>query len=144
MVTCTRLTFGARVLWSGLPHICELPSHFVSTYDILQVSMLSATWGAGRRTLKGMTSLRKALGTWSNRSIRVRASHRTDRPASLRLPRPYGNFWQGHPDSMTLFLLTSFSKLHKQQSASSTCVSVFRSYCHSLCAIYTLLISGSL
>ena len=144
MVTCTRPSFGARVLRSGLPHIRKLSSHLVSTYDILRVSMLSATWGACPWTLKGTTSSRKARGAWPNRSARVRASHCTNRPVSLRLPRPHGNFRRGHPDGTTSFWLTSFGKLHKQWSASSDCVSVFQSFCHSLsCAIY-MLNSGSL
>ena len=135
---------GAHVLRLGLPFICNLPLHFVSIYDILQVSVLSATRCSDRCVLKGTTSSRKARGAWSNRSVRVRASHCTDQPASLRLPRLYGNFRQGHPDSTTSFWLTSFDKLHKQRSASSGCVSVFRSYCHSLCTIYMLLNSDSL
>ena len=116
----------ARVLRLGLPHIRKLPSHLMSTYDILRVSVLSVTWATGCRALKGTTSSGKAQGTWSNRSIRVQALHCTNQPASLKLHCSYGNFRQGHPSSTTSFWSTSFDKLHKQRSASSGCVSVFR------------------
>ena len=124
--------FGVCVIRTELPHTRKLPSHFVSTYDILRVSMLSATWCTGRLALKGTTSSRKPRGAWSKRCVRVRASHCTNWPAALMLPRPYGNFQRGHPDSTTLFWSTSFGKLHKQRSAFSGCVSVFRSYCQAI------------
>ena len=66
--------------------------------------------------------------------------HCTNRPASLRLHHPYGNFRRGHPKYTTSCLSTSIGKLHKQRSATSGYISVFRSYClsSSLCAIHTL------
>ena len=101
---------GCVYLGQGYLIYAKWPSHFVSTYDILRVGVLSITRGTRCPTLKGTTSLGKAQGAWSNRSVRVRASHCTDRPASLRLPRPYGNFRRGHPNSTTSCKSTSFGK----------------------------------
>ena len=82
-VTCTKPTLGSRVHTRTTPalgeHLRHLPRVHAEHYT-----------GHYRLTLKGTTSSRKAQGAWPNRSIRVRASHCTDRLASLRLPARMG------------------------------------------------------
>ena len=82
-VTCTTSTLRSPVPTRTTPalgeHLRHLPRVRAERYT-----------GHYRRTLKGTTSLRKAQGAWPNRSVRVQASHCTDRLASLRLPTRMG------------------------------------------------------